>query len=95
MSIPLRLEELGYKIVAVDSAAPRTLAGTAYNQRRKECEEAVGVLAPQLGLGPDSPVADITIDQLAGNSMLLPDTLYKRASMSLRRTTVPWLPLRL
>lgn len=78
-SIPLGLEELGFKIVAVDSAAPRTLASTAYNQRRQECEEAVSILAPQLGLGPDTQLRDITIDQLAANSMLLPDTLYRRA----------------
>ncbi len=78
-SIPLRLEGLGYKIVAVDSAAPRTLAGTAYNQRRKECEKAVQILAPHLGLGADAQLRDITIEQLEANSTLLQDVLYRRA----------------
>ncbi len=77
--IPLRLEELGYKIVAVDSAAPRNLAGTAYNQRRKECEEAVRILAPHLGLGSSAQLRDINLAQLDANATLLSDTLYRRA----------------
>jgi galactokinase len=77
--IPLRLEELGYKIVAVDSAAPRTLAGTAYNQRRKECEEAVRILAAHLGLGSNVQLRDITRAQLDANATLLSDSLYRRA----------------
>jgi galactokinase len=31
----------GVRILVLDSAVPRTLAGSAYNQRRAECEEAV------------------------------------------------------
>ncbi|HOU41547.1 MAG TPA: galactokinase [Promineifilum sp.] len=32
------------RVLVLDSAAPRTLAGSAYNQRRAECESAVGKL---------------------------------------------------
>lgn len=34
----------GARVLVLDSAAPRTLAGSAYNQRRAECESAVGKL---------------------------------------------------
>src|SRR5262249_3401325 len=39
------------RLLVLDSAAPRTLAGSAYNQRRAECESAVAKLraaAPRL-----------------------------------------------
>jgi galactokinase len=34
----------GFRIIVLDSAAPRTLAGSAYNQRRAECESSVAKL---------------------------------------------------
>ncbi len=34
----------GVRVLVLDSAAPRTLAGSAYNQRRAECESAVAKL---------------------------------------------------
>jgi len=77
--VPLGLEELGYRVVAVDSAVPRSLGNTAYNQRRAECEESVKLLAPKLGLPDGSQLRDITPEQLAAHSADLPDILRKRA----------------
>jgi galactokinase len=78
-SIPLGLEELGYRIVAVDSDAPRTLAATAYNRRRAECEEAVRLLAPALGLRENAQLRDVTPEQFETHAHLLPDPLLRRA----------------
>jgi len=75
----LGLDDLGCKLVAVDSAAPRTLASTAYNQRRAECEQAVAILAPRLGLGKGAQLRDVTVSQLAANADALPEILLKRA----------------
>ncbi|HXG42244.1 MAG TPA: galactokinase [Dehalococcoidia bacterium] len=42
--VPLRLEERGLYLAVVDSGVRRPLAETAYNQRRRECEEAARLL---------------------------------------------------
>lgn len=42
-SIPLNLGK--YRIVIANSNKPRTLADSAYNQRRAECEQAVSILS--------------------------------------------------
>ncbi|HEX9988133.1 MAG TPA: galactokinase [Chloroflexia bacterium] len=78
-SVPLGLEELGYRIVAVDSAVPRTLAATAYNQRRAECEQAVQLLAAHLNLSEGAQLRDIALDQLQSHASILPDVIYRRA----------------
>ncbi|HYO51154.1 MAG TPA: galactokinase [Chloroflexia bacterium] len=78
-SVHLGLEELGYRIVAVDSAVPRTLAATAYNQRRAECEQAVQLLTPPLNLGENAQLRDITLDQLQAHASILPEVIYRRA----------------
>ncbi len=77
--VPLGLEELGYRVVAVDSAVPRSLGSTAYNQRRAECEESVKILAPKLGLKEGAQLRDITLEQFTAHSADLPDILRKRA----------------
>ncbi|NWJ47452.1 MAG: galactokinase [Chloroflexi bacterium] len=78
-TIPLGLEELGYKIVAVDSAVPRTLAGSAYNKRRAECEEAARILSNQLGLPNRSQLRDISLSDFNNQAETLPETLRMRA----------------
>ncbi len=78
-SVPLKLDQMGYRLVAVDSAVPRTLITSAYNQRRAECEQAVSMLAPLLGLGPGAQLRDISPGQLEEHRAALPDTLYRRA----------------
>jgi galactokinase len=77
--VPLGFEELGYKVVAVDSAAPRTLAGSAYNQRTVECAEAMRILAPALDLPPEAQLRDVSLEQLEAHKSKLPDPLYRRA----------------
>ncbi|HYP19701.1 MAG TPA: galactokinase, partial [Chloroflexia bacterium] len=69
----------GYRIVAVDSAVPRTLAATAYNQRRAECERAVHLLAPYLNLDDNAQLRDVTLDQLQAHASALPEVIYRRA----------------
>jgi galactokinase len=77
--VPLGLEAMGYKIVAADSAVPRSLITSAYNQRRAECDQAMSILGPQLGLGEGAQLRDVTIEQLEAHRGDLPDVLYKRA----------------
>ncbi|MBD1864647.1 MULTISPECIES: galactokinase [Trichocoleus] len=45
----------GAEILVIDSGIPRTLAGSGYNQRREECEEA----AKQLGVGALRDISDV------------------------------------
>ncbi|WP_346618510.1 galactokinase [Blastococcus montanus] len=67
----------GTKILVLDSAVPRTLAGSAYNQRRAECEAALEALrAVDPGL---SALRDVTPELLAAHGHLLDDVLLRRA----------------
>jgi galactokinase len=77
--VPLGLEELGYKVVAVESAVPRTLGSTAYNQRRAECEEAAQMLAGWLGLPENSQLRDVSLADFERVKAQLPEILRKRA----------------
>ena len=77
--VPLGLDEIGYRVVAVDSAVPRSLITSAYNQRRAECEEAVRLLQPLLGLSRGAQLRDVTLDQLEAHKAALPELLYRRA----------------
>jgi galactokinase len=77
--VPLGLEEMGYRLVVADSAVPRSLITSAYNERTRECAEAVRTLAPALGLNEGAQLRDITLEQLQAHRDLLPDKLYRRA----------------
>jgi galactokinase len=70
--VPLELEKLGYKLVALYSAVPRTLGSTAYNQRRSECEQAAAILGV-------TQLRDINPEQFGLNEHKLPEILRKRA----------------
>jgi galactokinase len=59
----------GAEIVVIDSGVPRTLAGSGYNQRRAECEEAARLLGVKA-------LRDIT-DSSA--TEVLPEPLRRRA----------------
>ncbi len=66
-------------VLVVDSGVPRTLAGSAYNQRRAECERAVSImqqLDPRI-----RALRDVTPELLAGavEQDLLDDSAYRRA----------------
>lgn len=77
--VPLGLQQLGYRLVAVDSAVPRSLITSAYNERKTQCEQAVEILAPLLGLGPGAQLRDISLEQLDKHRGTLTEILYKRA----------------
>jgi galactokinase len=53
------------------------IASGAYNERRKNCEEAVALLAKAI---PNvRALRDVTPDQLQKHAQLLPELLYRRA----------------
>ncbi len=65
------------RIAVFYSDAPRSLAGSAYNQRRAECEEAVRLL--QGALPGVLALRDVTSRQLEAHRGLLPPIIYRRA----------------
>jgi len=65
------------RVVVCDSRVERTLAGSAYNQRRAECAEAVQLLQPHL---PHiNALRDVTPDDLARYADMLPPLVQARA----------------
>jgi len=67
----------GYRFLVLDSAAPRTLAGSAYNQRRAECEAAVRRL--QVAYPGITALRDMTPAMLAAEAGRLDPVELKRA----------------
>jgi galactokinase len=57
------------EILVIDSGVPRTLAGSGYNQRRAECEEA----ARSLGVKALRDITDVNVTRT------LPEPLQRRA----------------
>ncbi len=67
----------GTRLVVADSRKPRTLAGSEYNIRRAQCEEAVALLKPHLdGIRALRDVSPAELDEHAGK---LPEIVRKRA----------------
>ena len=67
----------GIRVLVLDSAVPRTLAGSAYNTRRAECEAALRRLQDVTpGL---RALRDVTPGMLAANGARLPDVELRRA----------------
>ncbi len=74
--VPFVLQE--HALVVVDSAAPRELASSAYNERRAQCEQGLSLLRKWY---PDAKsLRDISPDQLAMRTNELPETIAKRAA---------------
>ncbi|MDF2440641.1 MAG: galactokinase [Abditibacteriota bacterium] len=72
--VPFRLAD--HVVVVTDSAAPRELAGSAYNERRAQCEEGLKVL--QRALPHISSLRDVTpADLQAHGSTLSPIVLQR------------------
>jgi galactokinase len=74
-AVPLNLGD--YRIVIANTNKPRTLAGSAYNTRRGECETAVAVLK-----GKHAKIAalrDAEMDLLESCRSEMPDNVYRRA----------------
>ena len=67
----------GYSFLVLDSAAPRTLAGSAYNQRRVECETAVRKL--QVAYPHITALRDVTPVMLAAEAERLNPIEARRA----------------
>jgi galactokinase len=59
--VPLRLAEHGLAIVIANSAVRRELVTSAYNDRRRECEQAVARLREVLGRPERIEVADADV----------------------------------
>lgn len=67
----------GVSVVICDSHIERTLAGSAYNQRRAECDQAVDILKQQLpGI---KALRDVTSAQLQEHGHLLSPVVRQRA----------------
>lgn len=63
-------------LVIGNTRASRSLASSAYNERRRECEEGVALLQQVL---PDiRALRDVTSEQLETNRHLLPENVYRR-----------------
>jgi galactokinase len=64
-------------VVVMDTGAPRTLAGSAYNERSATCRAAVEALRES---NPDiRALRDVDLEALEANRELLDDTVYRRA----------------
>ncbi len=73
---PIRLPEHTTIIIA-DSQVRRSLAGSAYNERRKDCEESLKKLQELL---PDiKDLRDVSVDQFQKLANYLPERQKKRA----------------
>jgi galactokinase len=67
----------GLRILVLDSAVPRTLADSAYNQRRSECEAALNTLQ---AIDPNlHALRDVTADLLGKAGWRLTDIQLRRA----------------
>jgi galactokinase len=74
--IPINLGAL--EILVVDSRVDRSLAYSAYNRRREECEEAVSKMSSLTGVNKDS-LRDVSLEEIKFCRDSLPLNIYKRA----------------
>ncbi|MGZ3675243.1 MAG: galactokinase [Ktedonobacterales bacterium] len=79
--IPMRLP--GILLAVYDTGVSHSHASSGYNERRRQCEEAVAILAP--AVAAETPahaihsLRDITADDLTRHGHLLSDVLLRRA----------------
>jgi galactokinase len=74
--VPMRLADAGLAIVIANSAVQRELVSSAYNDRRRECDEAVSLLRQRLGHEVRS-LRDVSTDEV--EAAQLPEPLGRRA----------------
>jgi galactokinase len=73
-AVPLNLE--GFSLVIADSRAPRELAGSAYNERRTECDEGVRLLSGKFpGI---ASLRDVSEDDFREAEDSLPEKIRRR-----------------
>jgi galactokinase len=66
----------GASLVIGNTKASRSLASSAYNERRAECEQGVALLSEALpGI---RALRDVTLEQLEYHRTRLPETVYRR-----------------
>ncbi|HZP57577.1 MAG TPA: galactokinase [Dehalococcoidia bacterium] len=63
--IPLRLARAGLAVAIVNSGVSRELASSAYNERRRECVEAVAELRARLGRPELASLRDVRAEEMA------------------------------
>ncbi len=63
----------GVTVLVVDTTAPRTLAGSAYNQRRRECEEGARLLGAR-------SLRDVSAQDFERRRDTLPDLIARRCA---------------
>ncbi|MEX1255158.1 MAG: galactokinase [Dehalococcoidia bacterium] len=78
-AVPLRFEERGLALVVADSAVPRRLEASGYNQRRDECAEALRLLGDAVPDRPPAALRDVSISDLDARGGSLPPALLRRA----------------
>ncbi|WP_156645373.1 galactokinase [Lentibacillus sp. JNUCC-1] len=72
---PIKLD--GYKIIIMNTNKQRTLAGSKYNERRTECEQALAALQTELSI---TSLGQLSREAFDKNSYLIKDeTVKKRA----------------
>jgi len=79
--IPFALPDIA--LAVYDTRVPHTLATSDYNERRRQCEQAVALLAPILQHETPGRIVtalrDVTADDLARHGGALSETLLRRA----------------
>jgi galactokinase len=69
--------QAGVSLVIADTSVRRSLSGSAYNDRRAACEDAVKILKQVL---PDiTSLRDVSVDEFNQYATLLPELVEKRA----------------
>lgn len=70
---PIKLED--YKIIIINTNKQRTLAGSKYNERRSQCEQALKDLQTKL---PITSLGDLTIEEFEKNKQLITNPVHQK-----------------
>ena len=76
--VPLGLARRAVRVVVVESGVQRTLVGSAYNTRRRECEEGARLLQAALPGRRITSLRDVTMEDLQRSAQTLPDHVARR-----------------
>lgn len=72
--LPLNMD--GYQIVLINTKVHHSLASSAYNQRRKECEEGLEILKRELNIQSFRDISNLA--EVIAFKTKIPDAVYKR-----------------